>query len=115
VEGQLGRLGLLGHFDCVRTADDVERAKPDPDLYLAAAECLGVAPEEAVAFEDSPNGALAAKRAGMHCVVVPNSVTAALSFCPVELRLESMLHLELDPLLARLGAPAGPAEERGPA
>jgi HAD superfamily hydrolase (TIGR01509 family) len=104
VEGQLGRLGLRGHFDCVLTADDVERAKPHPDLYLRAVERLGVRPEEAVAFEDSPNGALAAKTAGLHCVVVPNAVTAALSFCPVDLRVESMLQVEVDALLARLGA-----------
>jgi HAD superfamily hydrolase (TIGR01509 family) len=104
VEGQLRRLGLLHYFDCVRTADDVERAKPEPDLYLSVLRCLGVSPRRAVAFEDSPNGALAARRAGLYCVVVPNRVTAALEFGEHDLRLESLLQAELADLLARVAA-----------
>ncbi|HEV2146349.1 MAG TPA: HAD family hydrolase [Longimicrobiaceae bacterium] len=105
VVGQLGRLGLLPYFDALRTADDVARVKPDPELYLSACDALGVAPHEAVAFEDSPNGALAAKRAGMRCVVVPNSVTAALAFGEHDMRLGSLLEVELAALLARLAPP----------
>lgn len=104
VVGQLGRLGLLPRFDAVRTADDVARVKPDPELYLSVLDALGVAPHEAVAFEDSPNGALAAKRAGMRCVVVPNSVTETLAFGEVDLRLSSLLDVELRELLERLAA-----------
>jgi len=107
VVGQLARLGLLPFFEAVRTADDVARVKPDPELYLAVLDALGVAPAEAVAFEDSPNGALAARRAGMRVVVVPNSVTAGLAFGEHDLRLES-LEVELATLLARL-ADAGHA------
>ncbi len=109
VEGQLRRLGLLHHFHCIRTADDVERVKPHPDLYLSVLRCLGVEPRRAVAFEDSPNGALAARRAGMYCVVVPNPVTAALEFGEHDLRLESLMQAELADLLARLAASGGPA------
>lgn len=101
VLGQLSRLGLLPCFEAVRAADDVEHVKPDPELYLSVLDALGVAPAEAVAFEDSPNGALAARRAGMRVVVVPNSVTAALEFGEHDLRLES-LEVELATLLARL-------------
>lgn len=107
VEGQLRRLGLLHFFHCIRTADDVERVKPEPDLYLSALRCLGVPAARAVAFEDSPNGALAARRAGMYCVVVPNSVTQTLTFGEHDLRLESLMQAELAGLLARLAA-AGP-------
>jgi HAD superfamily hydrolase (TIGR01509 family) len=116
VEGQLRRLGLLHYFDCVRTADDVERVKPDPELYLSALRCLGVDPANAVAFEDSPNGALAARRAGMYCVVVPNRVTERLEFGEHDLRLESLMQAELADLLARVGSgprPADPADARG--
>ncbi|HEU5141093.1 MAG TPA: HAD family hydrolase [Bacillales bacterium] len=102
VGGHLRRLGLLDEFGCIRTADNVERVKPDPALYLQAAECLGVRPEEAVAFEDSANGALAAKRAGMYCVVVPNEVTASLTFGDVDHRMESMAEMELAALIAFL-------------
>jgi HAD superfamily hydrolase (TIGR01509 family) len=102
VEGQLERLELRRFFDCVLTADDVEHVKPDPELYLGALRCLGVAAEHAVAIEDSPNGALAARRAGMYCVVVPNSVTATLAFGDHHLRLESLDGVELRGLLDRV-------------
>lgn len=55
------------------TADDVEKGKPAPDVYLFAAEELGVAPEDCIAIEDSPNGARSAIAAGMTCYVVPDS------------------------------------------
>ncbi|HEU0054469.1 MAG TPA: HAD-IA family hydrolase, partial [Longimicrobium sp.] len=102
VHGQLTRLGLIERFDCIRTREDVRHAKPDPELYRAVVECLGVAPREAVAFEDSPNGALAARRAGLYCVVVPNSITAGLEFGEHDLRLESLARTDLAELLARL-------------
>jgi len=106
VEPQLRRLGLWHYFECVRTRDDVERAKPDPELYRSVLRCLGVEPRGAVAFEDSPNGALAATRAGMYCVIVPNPVTATLAFGQHDLRLESLMQAELADLLARIEAGA---------
>lgn len=111
VEPQLKRLGLWHYFACVRTREDVERAKPDPELYRSVLRCLGVEPRNAVAFEDSPNGALAAARAGMYCVVVPNPVTATLEFGDHHLRLESLMQAELADLLARIEA--GAADEIG--
>ncbi len=59
-------------------------------------------PSRAVAIEDSPNGALAARRAGMYCVVVPNSVTAALAFGDHHVRLDSLHGVELRELLERI-------------
>src|ERR1700756_5054131 len=56
VRGHLARLGILGQFDCLRCRDDVANAKPEPDLYLAVLDCLGVRAAEAIAIEDSPNG-----------------------------------------------------------
>ena len=55
------------------TADSVPKGKPAPDVYLYAAEQLGVKPEECLALEDSPNGARSAIAAGMTCYVVPDS------------------------------------------
>jgi beta-phosphoglucomutase-like phosphatase (HAD superfamily) len=106
VEPQLRRLGLWHYFECVRTADDVEQVKPDPELYRSVLACLRVEPSRAVAFEDSPNGALAARRAGMFCVVVPNRITAALEFGEHDVRLESLMQAELADLLARISASA---------
>ncbi|MBP1155449.1 MULTISPECIES: HAD family hydrolase [unclassified Paenibacillus] len=102
VTGYLERFGLLPWFECIRTSDDVTCVKPDPELYLKALKGLGVRPEEAVAFEDSPNGTLAAKRAGMRCVIVPNSVTAGLTFGEHDQRLNSMEQLGLRELIAKL-------------
>lgn len=75
VHGHLQKQGLFAHFDAVRTFDDVERAKPAPDLYLSVLEALGVPAHEAIALEDSPPGMHAAKAAGMYGVAVPNSIT----------------------------------------
>jgi HAD superfamily hydrolase (TIGR01509 family) len=69
------RLGDLLHvFAAVATRADVEHGKPHPDLYLEAARRLGIAPEIAVAVEDSPAGTQAALAAGMRVVVVPDLV-----------------------------------------
>ncbi len=107
VEPHLERLGLLPRFDAVLTRDDVRRAKPDPELYLLAAERLGVEPRHAVAVEDSPNGALAARRAGMRVVLVPNAVTRALPLlCEVDERLETLDRVDLAELVGRLAARA---------
>jgi HAD superfamily hydrolase (TIGR01509 family) len=67
-------LALNGIFEAVVTGDDVSRSKPDPEIYLTAAERLGLPPEECLAIEDAPSGVEAAKRAGMRCVAVTNSV-----------------------------------------
>src|SRR3546814_12546730 len=62
----LDRFGLAHHFaDHVYSADGWERGKPHPDIYLAAAEGLGVDPAACLAIEDSPTGARAALAAGM--------------------------------------------------
>jgi HAD superfamily hydrolase (TIGR01509 family) len=102
VSSHLKRLQLLDRFECIRTSDHVEHVKPDPALYVETAKCLGVNPEECIAFEDSANGALAAKRAGMKCVTVPNTVTKGLEFCEVDHSLESMAHMELKQLISFL-------------
>jgi len=89
VTGHLERLGLDG-WDCVRCGDDVKRTKPAPDLYLAALECLGVAPAEPVAVEDSGVGVQAAKAAGLFCVAVPSSLTSSHDFRRADLVLGSL-------------------------
>ena len=64
VTRNLKKFGILDRFDAICTRDDVSAVKPDPALYLLALERLGVTAAEAIAFEDSPNGILAAKGAG---------------------------------------------------
>jgi len=74
VEKTLQVLELSELFDEVVTADDVKVGKPDPEVFLLAAEKLGVAPEKCVAFEDAAPGIMAAQLAGMSVVSVPAPV-----------------------------------------
>jgi HAD superfamily hydrolase (TIGR01509 family) len=99
VEGHLKRLGLYDDFAAIKTSEDVAHTKPAPDLFLAALASLQVEAPEAIVFEDSPNGILAAKRAGLFCVTVPNGLTAGLSLELADMRLNSLTDLTLDDLL----------------
>jgi len=101
VAGHLARLGILDRFDCLRCRDDVANAKPEPDLYLAVLECLGVKASEAIAIEDSPNGVAAARRAGMRSVAVPNSITARLDLSEADIKLGSLADVTLGDLLEK--------------
>jgi len=103
VHGNLARLGLHAHFDCIRCAGDVRFTKPHPELYLAVLSALALRPEEAIALEDSAHGARAAKQAGIFCVVVPNPMTHQLPLDHADLRLTSLADLPLEQLIARFG------------
>jgi len=101
IETHLTRLGLLSSFEIIRTRDDVERVKPEPDLFLAALEGLGLEADQAIVLEDSPNGILAARRAGIFAVAVPGPLTCDLPLNDPDLRLASLGNLPL-PLLLEL-------------
>jgi HAD superfamily hydrolase (TIGR01509 family) len=101
VDGHLTRLGLRDYFDALACGDEVERTKPYPDPYLKALEKLAVSAEEAIAFEDSLNGMLAARAAGLFCIVVPGELTQYLAFGEVDLRVASLAEVSLDKLKQR--------------
>jgi HAD superfamily hydrolase (TIGR01509 family) len=103
VDMHLARLERAVGWDAIVTADhDPERAKPRPTLYLEALDALGVQPEEAIAFEDSPNGAKAARAAGVYVVGIPNDVTRELGLADAaDTVVESLAELPPDDLLAR--------------
>jgi len=99
----LARLDRLNGWDVIMAADgDRERAKPRPTLYLDALAALGLAPDEAIAFEDSLNGVRAAKGAGLFCVAVPNPITATFALDEADLVIESFEDLPLAELLEQL-------------
>jgi HAD superfamily hydrolase (TIGR01509 family) len=104
VQGHLDRLGITA-FTCVRGRDSVAagRTKPAPDLYLSAVACLGVAPGETLAIEDSGVGLQAANAAGLRCVAVPGPLTSRHDFSLADLRLSSLAERSLDDVLAALG------------
>ena len=76
VDATLTGLGLEGQFDTTVTASEVQKSKPAPDLYLRAAENLGVDPKLCVAVEDTRAGVRAAKAAGMYAIQVRAASTA---------------------------------------
>lgn len=102
VDTHLARLGLFDRFDSIICADDVPagRTKPNPDLFLKALEVLAVQADEAVVFEDSPNGVKAARAAGIFVVAAPNPTTAMLEFDGESLRVDSLTNFSLPKLLA---------------
>lgn len=71
IHAVLDALRLDSVFEVIHSAEEEARGKPDPAVYLTTARKLGVEPECCVAIEDSPNGLLSAKAAGMKCIVVP--------------------------------------------
>jgi HAD superfamily hydrolase (TIGR01509 family) len=92
VRATLANSGLPAVFDLVFTPGHGRLPKPAPDVYLAACEALGVAPADAVAFEDSLPGAAAARAAGMFVVAVPS---AGVHDLEADLVLGSLLDLDL--------------------
>jgi len=101
IDPHLQRLGLWDSFDAVICIEEGQRAKPNPDIFLKALEALDVRPEEALVFEDSPNGITAAKAAGIRAIAVPNPITAQLGVFGADLTLASLADLPLADLLLR--------------
>lgn len=73
----LDNLHLRDFFPVVIGPHDVQRSKPDPEVFLKAAIGLGVAPEHCIVFEDAPKGIEAAARAGMKAIAITSYHTAA--------------------------------------
>ena len=102
IDGHLARLERAVGWHAIVTADhDHERAKPRPTMYLEALDVLHVGADEAVVFEDSPNGVRAAKAAGIFVVAVPNAVTRDYGLDEADLVVGSLADLPPDELLAR--------------
>ena len=99
VDEHVKRLGIFDYFDSIICQDDVPpgRTKPNPDIFLKALDQLSVKKDAAVVFEDSPNGVLAARRAGIFVVGVPNPLTAKLGVTG-DLTVPSLAELSLHEL-----------------
>lgn len=100
IDQYVDTLGIRDFFDCYCTADTVTNVKPDPELYLQALEQLGIKANEAIAIEDSPNGAQAAVAAGLYTLVIPNAITKQLPFGTGHQTLETIAQYDLQDLLA---------------
>lgn len=105
-EGHLERLGLLERFAFLACRGETPAPKPEPDLYRRVLQQFGLRGHEAIAFEDSQTGVLAARRANLHVVAVPGATTGHHDFRRADLVLASLADCPLADLMARF-APAG--------
>ena len=78
-ELSLGEAGLTGFFAAEVTGEEVHHGKPNPEIFLAAAERLGITPDNCLVLEDAPAGLAAAVAGGMRCLWVPNDKTRGLA------------------------------------
>lgn len=93
VDGWLNKLGIMNRFRTVVCRDDNLPVKPNPALFLKAAEQLGVSPADCLVLEDSQNGTTAAFNAGMPVIAIPNRVTEHADFSLASARICSLTEL----------------------
>lgn len=96
----LERIALLSHFDFLACRGEAPLPKPAPDLYRLALSQFGLRGFEAIAFEDSHTGSLAAKRANLWCVAAPGPSTAHHEFGHVDRLLPTLADCTLADLMA---------------
>lgn len=75
----LGRLGLDGFFDEISDGNNITKSKPDPEVFLKAAEYLGERPEDCLVVEDAQAGLMAAKAGGMDCAGIGDAAGSGLA------------------------------------
>ena len=107
VDVTLRGLGLQDAFDTTVSASDVDNGKPAPDLFLAAAQRLGVAPQDCLALEDTLAGVRSAKSAGMFAIQLRAASTALPPLDEADLVLDSFADFDLS-LLASVAREAQP-------
>jgi HAD superfamily hydrolase (TIGR01509 family) len=95
VEACLARIGLRSAFETIVTGDEVAEGKPDPAIYLRAAEKLGVDPAACLAFEDAPAGILSARNAGMTVWAVRTEYTRGLDLPNPDREFESLADVDV--------------------
>jgi HAD superfamily hydrolase (TIGR01509 family) len=95
IEALLGGLGLSDTFDALVSASMVKHPKPAPDVYLLAAERLGVPPHRCIALEDTPTGLASAQAAGMFTVQVTAASTAFPPLPQADLVLDTLEDFDL--------------------
>ncbi len=87
---------LEKYFDCIVSGDEVKEGKPKPDIYLEASKRIGVAPEECIVIEDSRNGVLAAKNAGMKCIGFKNINSGNQDLSKADIIVDSIKNINIE-------------------
>ncbi|MGZ8489888.1 MAG: HAD family hydrolase [Candidatus Binatia bacterium] len=103
VDGVLHGLGIAHYFETIVSGSEVARVKPAPDIFLKAADRLGVAPAQCAVLEDAEKGVLAARAAGMPCLAIPSGYTRDHDFSQATQICASLKEVTVE-LLRNLGA-----------
>lgn len=100
IEAVLKKLTIIDYFKAYISGEEIEKSKPEPDIFLKTADILQVNPKECIVIEDSKNGVIAAKRAGMKCAgyINPNSGNQDLS--EANIIIKSFTELTVEKLLS---------------
>lgn len=101
MEMVMKRLEFFGHFEAIVSGEEVQNSKPAPDVFLLAAQKLGVAPARCLVFEDAVLGVQAAKNAGMKCVAIEAAHTKGLLH-EADKVVDGYVHLDFQRLLEEL-------------
>jgi HAD superfamily hydrolase (TIGR01509 family) len=101
IDGVLAGLDIAHYFETIVSGLDVPRVKPFPDIFLKAANQLGVEPSQCIVLEDAEKGVVAAASAGMRCIAVPNEFTRHHDFSRATRVCESLKEVSFE-LLVRL-------------
>jgi HAD superfamily hydrolase (TIGR01509 family) len=101
----LGGLGIEEYFDAVVCGDDVARGKPEPDIFMLAAERMGVGARDCAVVEDAPSGIKAANSAGMLSIALRGGINAELDLSEADVVIDSLG--ELPGVVAERGSGAG--------
>lgn len=96
IDGVLAGLRIAPYFEAVVSGLDVAKVKPAPDIFLKAAHALAVDPANCLVFEDAEKGVIAAYRAGMRCIAVPNDLTRHHDFSTATRICGSLREINLD-------------------
>ena len=99
IELILKKFELAKYFDLIVSGEEVKNNKPNPDIYIETAKKLGVSVVDCLVIEDSQSGLIAAKKAGMKCIAIPNDFTKFQDFSKADLILNSLDELNLDVVL----------------
>ncbi len=103
VQVVLDQIGRRDVFQVAITGDDVTRGKPDPQVFLLAAERLGVSAARCMVIEDAPLGIAAARAAGMRCVGLVSSGRTAEALCEADLVIDRLEMLDVPAVQRLLG------------
>lgn len=96
----LQKLGIIEYFDSILGGENVEKPKPDPEIFLKSAAALHTTPENILVIEDSANGVNAAKAAGMYCAALQTETSSQQNINKADLLINSFKQLLKEIILA---------------